>query len=71
MRVPAAWFKQTPYEETRWNAAEAALYGDNAGAARMFREAASLASPEWRQDCLDNAEMFERRAERLAHEERP
>ena len=43
MRVPALWFKQTPYEERRWNAAEAAWRGENVYAARLFREAAALA----------------------------
>lgn len=59
-------YEQTPYEEKRWNASEAALGGDSAAAARLFTEAAALAEPEWKQDCIDKAEMFQRRAARLA-----
>ncbi len=60
-------YELTPYEQVRWDAAEAALGGENTRAAQLFRRAATLADPEWRQDCLDNADMFERRAARLAH----
>jgi hypothetical protein len=55
-------YEPTPYEERRWDAAEAALRGENLLAARLFREAAALAEPEWRDDCLSKALMFERRA---------
>ena len=61
-------YEQTPYEQRRWDAAEAALGGDNVTASRLFTEAAGLADPEWKQDCLDMALMFERRAARLARE---
>ena len=54
-------YEQTPYEEKRWRAAEAASEGLLPLAARLYREAAAIASDEWKQDCLDKALMFERR----------
>lgn len=62
MKRSALHYEQTPYESKRWQAAESANAGWHTMAARLFREAAALAEPEWKQDCLDKALMFERRA---------
>lgn len=66
MRSSAFRYRQTPYELVRWDGAEAEHRGDHALAARLFRDAATLApDADWRQDCIAWAETFEWRKDEL------